>query len=281
MSESHATTSVFLSCAAARRPAASPAAPIPAVTRKSRRFMSAPSVRDLFGPEKDVLRPLQIVPVELAHQLLARGGRDVPLILVHVTDLDPLDVAPARRLGAVDGPLDAMGAIAHDAGQRSRHHVVVLPQPALVVLALDARLERRDHVPYRHRPSLRLRLTARRPRRRPGVRSSRARRPAPAPRPARRPPGYARRATYPGRHRARRGPLRSWSRHGGRGWSGSPPRAGSVGACRSSPRSPSRARGPHPRHDLLLEALDHHLDLAVGRHRVEHELGGPPPREAD
>src|SRR5260370_707687 len=182
MSESHATTSVFLSCAAARRPAASPAAPIPAVTRKSRRFMSALSVRDLFGQEKDVLRPLQIVPVELAHQLLARGGRDVPLILVHVTDLDPLDVAPARRLRAGDGPFDAMGAIAHDAGQRSRHHVVVLPQPALVVLALDARLERRDHVPYRHRPSLRLRLTARRPHRRPGVRSSRARRPAPAPR---------------------------------------------------------------------------------------------------
>jgi len=42
MSESHATTSVFLSCAAARRPAARPAAPTPAVTRKSRRLTRAP-----------------------------------------------------------------------------------------------------------------------------------------------------------------------------------------------------------------------------------------------
>src|SRR5690242_1552711 len=164
MSESHATTSVFLSCAAARRPAASAAAPTPAVTRKSRRLtpdpMCASSVRNLFGPEKDVLRSLQVVPVELTHQLLARGRRDVPLILVHVADLDPLDVAPARRLGAVDGPFDAMGAIAHDAGQRSRHHVVVLPQPALVVLALDARLQCRDHVPYRHGPFSPRRLPA-------------------------------------------------------------------------------------------------------------------------
>src|SRR5260370_39764152 len=96
--------------------------------------MSAPSVRDVFGPEKDVLRPLQIVPVELAHQLLARGGRDVPLILVHVTDLDPLDTAPARCLGPGDGLLDAMRAIAHYAGQRSRHHAAALPQPALVAL---------------------------------------------------------------------------------------------------------------------------------------------------
>src|SRR5262245_26939129 len=161
MSESHATTSVFLSCAAARLPAVSAAAPTPALTRKSRRLTRAPivrasSVRDLFGPEKDVLRPLQVRAVELPHQLLPRGRRDVLLVLVHVADLDALDVAPAGGLGPVDRALDAVGAVAHDAGQRPRHLVVVLHQPALVVLARDARLERSDHIAYRHGPASRV-----------------------------------------------------------------------------------------------------------------------------
>ena len=51
MSESHATTSVFLSCAAARRPAASPATPTPVVTRKSRRLTRAP----MCVPPKSVI----------------------------------------------------------------------------------------------------------------------------------------------------------------------------------------------------------------------------------
>src|SRR6478752_2841145 len=155
MSESHATTSVFLSCAVARLPAASAAAPTPAVTRKSRRLTRAPmcvppSVRDLFGPEKDVLRALQVRAVELPHQLLPRGRRDVLLVLLRVADLDPLDVVPARGLGPVDRALDTVGAIAHDAGQRPRHLVVVVHEPALVVLGLHARLERGDHIAYRH-----------------------------------------------------------------------------------------------------------------------------------
>src|SRR6478752_1440414 len=161
MSESHATTSVFLSCAVARLPAASAAAPTPAVTRKSRRLTRAPmcvppSVRDLFGPEKDVLRALQVRAVELPHQLLPRGRRDVLLVLLRVADLDPLDVVPARGLGPVDRALDTVGAIAHDAGQRPRHLVVVVHEPALVVLGLHARLERGDHIAYRHGPASRV-----------------------------------------------------------------------------------------------------------------------------
>src|SRR6185503_19086092 len=133
---------------------AEPADRNPSQPQRRRQASSAhvrlPSVRDLFGPEKDVLRPIEVGVVELANQLLACRGRHVPLVLLDVADLDPLDVAPARRLGAGDRPFDAMRAVARDAGQRPRHSVVVLDQPLLVVLALDARLERRDHVPNRH-----------------------------------------------------------------------------------------------------------------------------------
>src|SRR5262249_47607779 len=163
MSVSHATTSVRLSCASERtgRKAAPPSAAAPAVAfRNDRRsirllmlgvLLVSGSFRNRLGPEEDVLRPLEVVLVELAQQLLPCRRGEVLLVLIDVLDLDPLDVVPARALGAVDGPLDPMRRVALDAGQRIRHAVVVLAQPLLVGSGVDALLERRDHVPHLHR----------------------------------------------------------------------------------------------------------------------------------
>src|SRR5499425_3647889 len=163
MSVSHATTSVRLSCASepTGRKAAPPSAAAPAVAfRNDRRsirllmlgvLLVSGSFRNRLGPEEDVLRPLEVVLVELAQQLLSRRRGEVLLVLIDVADLDPLDVVPARALGAVDGSLDAMRGVALDAGQRLCHTVVVLAEPLLVSGRVDARLERRDHVPHLHR----------------------------------------------------------------------------------------------------------------------------------
>src|SRR5262249_44006875 len=105
---------------------------------------------DRLAPEENVLRPLQIIRVELPDELLPRGRGDVPLVLLDVADLDPLDVVPARLLGAGDGPLDPIGRVTDDAGQRPRDAVVVLTHPLLVGGGVDALLERRDHVPHLH-----------------------------------------------------------------------------------------------------------------------------------
>src|SRR3989449_9189702 len=163
MSVSQATTSVRLSCAWERR-GRKPAAPIAATPtvpfRNDRRFMRRlmlgllpGSLLDRLRGEEDVLRALQVVLVELTEQLLTGWGGEILLVLLHVADLDPLDVVPARGLGAVDESLDAMRGVAGDAGQRLRHLVVVLAQPSLVGGGLDPLLQRRDDVAYFHRRS--------------------------------------------------------------------------------------------------------------------------------
>src|SRR5882724_226067 len=163
MSVSQATTSVRLSCASERRgrkPAA-PSAATPTVPfRNDRRSMRglmlgllSGSLLDRLRREEDVLRTLQVVLVELTEQLLTGRGGEILLVLVHVADLDPLDVVPARGLGAVDGPLDAMRGVAGDAGQRLRDLVVVLAQPSLVGGGLVPLLQRRDDVAHFHRRS--------------------------------------------------------------------------------------------------------------------------------
>src|SRR5262249_19819843 len=163
MSVSHATTSVRLSCASERtgRKATPPSAAAAAVAfrndRRSIRLLMlvsslvSGSFRNRLGPEEDVLRPLEIVLVELTQQLLSRRRGEGLLVLIDVADLDPLDVVPARALGAVDGSLDAMRSVADDTGQRFCHPVVVLAEPLLVRSGVDTLLERRDHVPHLHR----------------------------------------------------------------------------------------------------------------------------------
>src|SRR3990172_3099799 len=168
MSVSHATTRVRLSCASDRSGgnAAPPSAAAPAVTfRNDRRSIRLLMLGLLFAsgllidrlrPEEDVLWPLQVVAVELADQLLPRRRGEVLLVLLGVADLDPLDVVPARVLGAVDRPLDTVRLVADDAGQRLRHLVVVLAQPRLIGGGVRPLLQRRDHVSHLHRalPSL-------------------------------------------------------------------------------------------------------------------------------
>src|SRR5437879_8674613 len=193
MSVSQATTSVRLSCAWERR-GRKPAAPIAATPtvpfRNDRRFMRRlmlgllpGSLLDRLRGEEDVLRALQVVLVELTEQLLTGWGGEILLVLLHVADLDPLDVVPARGLGAVDGSLDAMRLVAGDAGQRLRHFVVVLAQPFLVGGGLDPPLQRRDDVAHFHRRSSSpAALTIQRRR----VRSSPAGRPSATPGPSHR-----------------------------------------------------------------------------------------------
>src|SRR6266545_5308855 len=156
MSVSHATTRVRLSCAWDRSVGkeAPPSAAAPAVTfrndRRSIRLLMlglqsvAGSRFDRLRPEEDVLRPLQVVLVELAEQLLSRRRGEVLLVLLDVADLDALDVVPARVLGAVDRPLDPVRLVADDARQRLRHLVVVLAQPLLIRGGIDSVLQRRD-----------------------------------------------------------------------------------------------------------------------------------------
>src|SRR5215472_8242078 len=153
MSVSHATTSVRLSWASARRwglRAAPPTAAPADTLRNERRFMgramrvsSSRSFIDRLRPKEDVLRPLQVIVVELADQLLPGWRGDVLLVLLDVTHLDLLDVVPARALGAGDRSFDPMRRVADDARQRLRHLVIVLAQPLLVDGGIDASLERR------------------------------------------------------------------------------------------------------------------------------------------
>src|SRR5215510_3035012 len=65
--------------------------------------------------------------------------------------LRPLDVVPARILSPVDGPLDPVRGVAHDARQALRHLVVVLAHPLLVGRGIHPLLQRRDHIPHFHR----------------------------------------------------------------------------------------------------------------------------------
>src|SRR5215470_3129438 len=139
------------SCTTTARPLTG-AAPVPSMSVAPIRTRgSAMSVRNRLGPEEDVLRALEIGVVELADELLARRRGEVLGVLLLVVNLDAFDVVPPRRLGTGDGTLDAMRAIADDRRQRLGHPVVVLAQPALVVLRPHSRLQRRDHVPHRHR----------------------------------------------------------------------------------------------------------------------------------
>src|SRR3990167_382768 len=168
MSVSHATTRVRLSCASDRSGAnaAPPSAAAPAVTfRNDRRsirllmlglLLASGLLIDRLRPEEDVLWPLQVVAVELADQLLPRRRGEVLLVLLGVADLDPLDVVPARVLGAVDRPFDTVRRVADDAGQCLCHLVVVFAQPLLIGGGVGPLLQRRDHVPHLHRtlPSL-------------------------------------------------------------------------------------------------------------------------------
>src|SRR5215472_5676387 len=228
MSVSHATTSVRLSWASARRwglRAAPPTAAPADTLRNERRFMgramrvsSSRSFIDRLRPKEDVLRPLQVIVVELADQLLPGWRGDVLLVLLDVTHLDLLDVVPARALGAGDRSFDPMRRVADDARQRLRHLVIVLAQPLLVGGGIDASLERRDHVPHLHRsPSSGVVAPLNRRRR---VRSSRAYRPPPerglARRRGRSRPPARRRGPRPARPAERRCwfPARSPSRHG-------------------------------------------------------------------
>src|SRR5438128_4154597 len=130
MSVSQATTSVRLSCAWERR-GRKPAAPIAATPtvpfRNDRRSMRglmrgllSGSLLDRLRREEDVLRALQVILVELTEQLLTGRGGEILLVQLHVADLDPLDVVPARGLGAVDGCLETMRRVAVDGCQRSR-----------------------------------------------------------------------------------------------------------------------------------------------------------------
>src|SRR6266508_3377346 len=163
MSVSHATPRVRLSCASDRSggKAAPPSAAAPAVIfrndRRSIRLLmlgllpASGLLIDRLRPEEDVLRPLQVVLVELADQLLPGRRGEVLLVLLGVADLDPLDVVPARVLGTVDRPLDPVRLVADDARQRLRHLVVVLAQPLLIRGGIDSVLQRRDHVPHLHR----------------------------------------------------------------------------------------------------------------------------------
>src|SRR2546425_685544 len=167
MSVSQATTSVRLSCACERR-GRTPAAPIAATPtvpfRNDRRSMRglmlallSGSLLDRLRREEDVLRAFEVILVELTEQFLAGRGGQILLVLLHVADLDALDVVPARGLGAVDGPLDAMRGVAGDARQRLRDPVVVLAQPSLVGGWVDPPLQRRDDVAHFHRRPPRLR----------------------------------------------------------------------------------------------------------------------------
>src|SRR3989442_10805601 len=167
MSVSQATTSVRLSCACERR-GRTPAAPIVATPtvpfRNDRRSMRglmldllSGSLLDRLRREEDVLRAFEVILVELTEQFLAGRGGQILLVLLHVADLDALDVVPARGLGAVDGPLDAMRGVAGDARQRLRDPVVVLAQPSLVGGWVDPPLQRRDDVAHFHRRPPRLR----------------------------------------------------------------------------------------------------------------------------
>src|SRR5437773_1942250 len=167
MSVSQATTSVRLSCACERR-GRKPAAPIAATPtvpfRNDRRSMRglmlallSGSLLDRLRREEDVLRAFEVILVELTEQFLAGRGGQILLVLLHVADLDALDVVPARGLGAVDGPLDAMRGVAGDAWQRLRDPVVVLAQPSLVGGWVDPPLQRRDDVAHFHRRPPRLR----------------------------------------------------------------------------------------------------------------------------
>src|SRR3989338_5866811 len=244
MSESQATTSVLGSCASDGRgrmtagPAAAAAAAPPVTFRNDRRSMRAliesllaacGLVLDRLGPEKDVLGAIQIVLVELADQLLAGRRREILRVLVGVADLDPLDVAPARVGGAVDRPLDAVGAVADDARQGPGHAVVVLAEPPLVVLVPDARLQGRDDVTHAHRsPPYPRRVSPRPPARssRPGRRRAECGR-GPPPRRSRPP------ARCPARRRARRAAPRSSRRARPRAPSGPRLPAGSGGDCRA------------------------------------------------
>src|SRR5947199_2613704 len=93
MSFAHATTRMRLSCAWGRsaRKGAPPSAAAPAVTfRNDRRSIrlrmlgpqsAARSPFDRLRPEEDVFRPLQVVLVELAEQLLSRRRGEVLLVL--------------------------------------------------------------------------------------------------------------------------------------------------------------------------------------------------------
>src|SRR5204863_365840 len=111
MSVSQATTSVRLSCACERR-GRKPAAPIAATPtvpfRNDRRSMRglmlallSGSLPDRLRREEDVLRAFEVILVELTEQFLAGRGGQIFLVLLHVADLDALDVVPARGLGAV------------------------------------------------------------------------------------------------------------------------------------------------------------------------------------
>src|SRR5438034_8427585 len=165
MSESQAATSVLGSCASDGRgratagPVARSAAAPPVTFRKDRRsrfidqnlLAAYGLVLDRLWREEDVPGAVEVPLVELADQLLAGRRREVLGVLVDVADLDPLDVIPARVGRAVDGPLDAVGAVADDAGQGLGHAVVVLTQPLLVVLGPDVRLQGRDDVSHGHR----------------------------------------------------------------------------------------------------------------------------------
>src|SRR6516165_6371606 len=117
--------------------------------RDSRSLRSS-SVGDHLGPEENILGPLQVAVVELANELLARRRRQVLRVLILVADLDALDVMPSGLRGAVDRPLDTVGAVADDRRKCPRDTVVVLAQPPLVLFGLDSGLQRGDHVADRH-----------------------------------------------------------------------------------------------------------------------------------